>query len=344
MDNLIKLPFVIPEYQTYPLNTGINGILEAYNDADIWTYNNYITLWTYKSIYNKKYQMDFRFDLTKDCREICSKICIEYFETFKEDNIIDVIKEQISKKKYLFVSVDTFYLDVWWYDKNSIEHTEHQELVIGYNDAEEKVLVADFFKGKYSVQEIDYLAFRMAYDAHAGYLRDVTNKNSVEVMLYQYDGSKDEKLELGKIKGMINDFLNSEENTVDDVSESFVKIEVVHGMECLRKIIDCFDEKIKAKEWFDYRAIHLIYLFNYIMSRRIQYMIDNKYLEETEDIKQNKADFSNIADQVKKLRMKVIKYNMRRNGGEMIIDTLKSVYSKQKKSLRKLQTILKEID
>lgn len=344
MDNLTKLPFVIPECQTYPLNTGINGILEAYNDAEIWMYNNYITLWTYKNTYNKKYQVDFRFDLTKDCREICTKINIEYLDIFKEDNIIDVIKEQISKKKYLFFSVDTFYLELWWYDKSSIEHTEHQELVIGYNDEEEKVLVADFFKGRYSVQEIDYLKFRMAYDAHAGYLRDIYNKKAVQIMLYQYNASKNEKLEIKRIKGMINDFLSSEENTINDESEAFVKAEVVYGMKCLNKIINCFEERIKTKEWLDYRVIHLIYLFNEIMGKRIQYMIDNKYLQETKEIKQNKIDFLNILEQIKKLRTRVIKYNIRRNDGEVIVNILKNLYLAEEKSLCKLRKILKEIE
>lgn len=44
-NNIIKLPFKIPKYKTYSINTAINGILEAYGNDEVWLYNNYISLW-----------------------------------------------------------------------------------------------------------------------------------------------------------------------------------------------------------------------------------------------------------------------------------------------------------
>ena len=34
-NDLNKLPFKIPKYKTYPLNTAINGILKAYGDDEV---------------------------------------------------------------------------------------------------------------------------------------------------------------------------------------------------------------------------------------------------------------------------------------------------------------------
>ena len=73
-------------------------------------------------------------------------------------------------------------------------------------------------------------------------------------------------------------------------------------------------------------------------------MIDNKYLQETKEIKQNKIDFLNILEQIKKLRTRVIKYNIRRNDGEVIVNILKNLYLAEEKSLCKLRKILKEIE
>lgn len=51
-NNLVKLPFRIPRYKTYSINTAINGILEVYGDDKLWIYNNYRRFLGY---FNKPY-------------------------------------------------------------------------------------------------------------------------------------------------------------------------------------------------------------------------------------------------------------------------------------------------
>lgn len=336
-NNVTKLPFDIPKYKTYPLNTAINGILRAHEDDEIWLYNNYISLWMYSWRKQKEYMVDFKYDMNSKYYEVCPMLKITIIELEKNDNIIDVIIEKIGEKKYIFLGVDVYFIDIWWNNIDRKSHSQHQMLIIGYDNEKKDVFVADFFKRKYSIQRISYIDFRKAFDANMGYIRQRDGMEKIPICMYEYLKDDNYTLNAKRIKNMTFDFINSCEKTIKDDSDLFtVKEDVVYGSECLNHIVLYFKECIYKNEWLDYRIIHLIFIFNDIMFKRIDYLIKNKYVLENELIKKVRNNFKDLSKRSEILRSLVIKYNLKKEliYGELLIKKIKETFVQLEINLR----------
>lgn len=336
-NNSINLPFKIPKYKTYSINTAINGILEAYGDDKLWLYNNYISLWIYARRSRKEYMVDFKYDKDINYYEQCPMLKAEIVEVRKNHNIINIIKDSIDNQKYIFLAVDTYFIDSWWNNVKSKIHSEHEMLILGYDNEKKVIIAADFFKQTYSIQEIPYLDFRMAFDAHMGYIRKRDNVNAVDIRTFKYLKNKKYTLYVDRIRNMISDFLNSQENTINDDSDLFtVREEVLYGIECLNHILEYFKECICKNEWLDYRIIHLIYIFNDIMDCRIDYMIENKYISDNAFIRNIQNNFHDLAHKNEMLRSLVMKYNLKKEQrhGEIVIGKMENMFWQLENSLK----------
>lgn len=345
-NNIIKLPFKIPKYKTYSINTAINGILEAYGNDEVWLYNNYISLWIYARRQRKEYMVDFKYDRDINYYEQCPVLETVILDVRKNQDVNDIIKNSIDNQEYIFLAVDMYFIDSWWKDIEKKKHSEHEMLIWGYDNEKKVFFTADFFKHTYSIQEISYLDFRMAFDAHAGYIRERDNVNSVEIRTFKYLKNKRYALNVDRIRNMINDFVKSCENTIDDVSDLFIVHEdVLYGFQCLNHIMEYFSESVCKNKWLDYRIIHLIYIFNQIMCDRIDYMIEHQYLSDNTDIRNIQNEFWDMAHKNVILRNLVIKYNIVKGQkyGKIVIKKMKDLFGQLENSLKKLNIYLENI-
>lgn len=336
--NFFRLPFSIPKYKTYPLNTAINGILKAYSDDEIWLYNNYISIWVYSWRKRKEYMADFKYDMDSNYFEVCPMLKMNVIEVEKTDNIVKIIMENIIVNRYVFLSVDTFFLDSWWKYAERKEHSQHEMLVIGYDSEKKIVFVADFFKQKYSVQEISYTNFRKAFDANMGYIRERDGIEKIPIITYKYSKENSYIINIKRIKDMIIDFSNSCENTIKDNSDLFTcKEDVLYGIECLDRIIEYFVECIYEDDILDYRIINLVYIFNDIMYRRIDYLILNGYLLEDKNIKKIRNNFKKLSKESRILCSLIIRNNLKKD-----MDYGKTLVGKVRKTFENLEVNLKD--
>lgn len=99
-NNSIKLPFSIPKYKTYSINTAINGILEAYGNDEVWLYNNYISLWIYARRQRKEYMVDFKYDRDINYYEQCPVLETVILDVRKNQDVNDIIKNSIDNQDY----------------------------------------------------------------------------------------------------------------------------------------------------------------------------------------------------------------------------------------------------
>ena len=345
-NNIIKLPFKIPKYKTYSINTAINGILEAYGNDEVWLYNNYISLWIYAKRERKEYMVDFKYDRDVNYYEQCPMLETVILNVRKNQNVNNIIKNSIDNKEYIFLAVDMYFIDSWWKDIEKKKHSEHEMLIWGYDNEKKVFFTADFFKHTYSIQEISYLDFRMAFDAHAGYIRERDNVNSVEIRTFKYLKNKKYALNVDRIRNMITDFIKSRENTINDESDLFTVHEaVLYGFECLNYIIEYFNECVCKHERLDFRIIHLIYIFNEIMYCRIDYMIEHKYLSDNTYIRNIQNDFHDMSHKNEMLRSLVMKYNLIKGQkyGEIVIKKMKDLFWQLENSLEKLNIYFENI-
>lgn len=115
-NNSIKLPFRIPKYKTYSINTAINGILKAYGNDEVWLYNNYISLWIYAKRERKEYMVDFKYDRDVNYYEQCPMLETVILNIRKNQNVNNIIKNSIDNQEYIFLAVDMYFIDSWWKD------------------------------------------------------------------------------------------------------------------------------------------------------------------------------------------------------------------------------------
>lgn len=347
VNNSTILPFAMPKYKTYPLNTAINGILEAFEDDKIWLYNNYISLWIYAKKCVRGYMGDFKYDMNSDYYEQCPMLKNEIIELIKTDNIIEIIKDSINENKYIFAEVDTYYIDFWWLETDTKIHSSHEMIIIGYDDEQKVVIVADFFKHVYSIKEIPYLDFRRAFDANMGYIRERDNVDTVNILSFQYSRNENYTFNIDRTRNMISDFLYSKENTINDESDLFiVHEEVVYGIECLERIVEYLEYCISEDDWLNYKTIHIIYIFNDVMCARIEYMIENQYLSRNEKIKRIYNEFNDLVHKTVILRTLFMKYNIKKEQkyGKIIIEKVKDMFAQLEISLKELNDCFDNYD
>ncbi|WP_370749206.1 hypothetical protein [Eubacterium sp.] len=149
---------------TYPYFTGLVAILDAFNKRDMWIYNKFILFWIFNFVYFNEYWIDFKFGNEEIQEEFCKQIRKEEIYRKDVDNILEFVKENIDAKKYIFVSIDVYYIDEWWRPWEDNMHIKHQVLVTGYEPSERTVFVTDFMgNNKYETVKMSYDDFVVAY-------------------------------------------------------------------------------------------------------------------------------------------------------------------------------------
>lgn len=94
--NEIKLPFEVPKMTTYPLFSGVLGILTAHGIADNWVMNNYIQMWSFHEFEKAPYWTDFKFGNDDDFHNICK--CIDRTVVKRSEvgnDIIQILQQKI---------------------------------------------------------------------------------------------------------------------------------------------------------------------------------------------------------------------------------------------------------
>ena len=325
-NNEIKLPFIVPKYQTYPMSTAINGIIEGNGMNKEWIYNNYILLWYDTGAYDPNYVLDFKVE-TENNRMIKTPLLDITCENIgKNEKLAEDIRKAIENNKYVLTMIDTFFVDEWWRNKNEKTHFGHECIIVGYNDADKYFLVADFFEEIYSIKRIKYNIFLEAWYSYAGFINCNVNEEGSNVKCFKFNNFKYE-VDIKKIKAMVADFVNSTDNTIYSYQNYDRADDYVYGIKCFVFLMKEFRQKIKSKKAVSHKSIQVIYLLNDIMSQRITYMLNEKIIDDYGI----QLEFEELATEAKKLKYLVIKYNytLKEVTGKHIMNNCSAYMSKR---------------
>lgn len=270
-----ELPFVVPHYCTYPVFTAIQGILKGHNNELEWIYNNYIQVWADKSMVSRYYWADFKFANEEIREEFCPLIYKKNGGKIEGD-CVEKIKVILRQKYYVIVSIDMFDIDEWWQGDCEKWHAGHQTLIYGYNDSERVFLTADFYSREYKKVKIAYDKFVNAYTSEL-------SDNDYESIYLKYIPAE-YKIDLDLIAGHIQDFLQSK----DSVYFNYINISKVnmvsYGLEFIERIKSLILDMNRENEEIDIRPLHIIYEINNIMKKRMQYLVENGYVNYSEKV------------------------------------------------------------
>lgn len=269
----VLLPFCKPSIQTFPYFSAIVGTLEAYNNAECWIYNNYILIWIMRGEAKDGYWGDFKYgdqERQKDfCKLLNREIVLRSEVEYKYNNIISFIIEAINQEKYIYLSVDTYFIKEWWEDTQHF-HCRHQVYIYGYNSIGKYVVLADFVNGKYKSMNVPFKDFILAYNELSKdvVLDDVYGQDN---WLLSYNKNERENINIGRINKLLVNFLNSEDTYIKSyLWKKEYDGKVIFGINFYDRFYEMLVKNKGNK--IDIRIVHILVELNRIMLSRIHYI------------------------------------------------------------------------
>lgn len=272
-----ELPYKVPKIKTYPYFTAIVSILDAYEKADAWIYNNYILLWILKDNYYVDYWIDFKYGNEEIQEEFCKnlkKYVLKRYEISKVySDINEALIDLISQNYYVLISVDVFYIDNWWLDGKR-RHFRHQLCIHGFDKEKRIFFASDFINyQRYTTFTVDFEVLKLAYDNYDSYIpyEDFGN----DIWLLSINDQENEEIDIHRIKHLIEDFINSQDTYILNHIQTENKVEkYVFGLDVFDEIFKYInDVKMKGISVLDRRPFYLISLFNKIMLNRVDCLV-----------------------------------------------------------------------
>lgn len=305
----LRLPFCEPRIKTYPYFTAIVGTLDAYNVGDNWIYNNFLLIWMFGKVQNIDYWADFKFGNEKKqidfCKQLKKEVMTRKQIERKYDSILQFVIETLNNKKYIFMSVDTYYIEEWWENNPNRSHYRHQVYVYGYNKKEKYIILSDFVSGEYKTLKVSYDIFKKAYNDY-GKAPIIHRKYGEKNWIISYDKKEKEQIDKKRIQKLTENFLQSKDTYVKSYLWGIKhKCDIKYGLKY-------YDELIKVLEknrysGIDYRIIHILVVLNNVMLDRLIYLEENSILKVP---KECVANVENLLKNTKKVQNMALRYNL----------------------------------
>ena len=340
LENNVELPYICSEYATYPYHTAMLGVLSAFGKEREWLFNNYILLWLDKTGEFVSYWYDFKYerDEESNIEDFCPYIEVE--EILRYDKYVSIkIKENIRKKKYVYLTIDTFYVDAYWEEFPERMHSKHQVLVFGYNDDVGVFYIADFFSGKYKKISLVYDIFEQAYWGMMDIERKSVQEYGDKIKLLKYR-KESYDINCNRIKNLIRDYIKSQDTTIHSyLNGTYFTNKIVYGIMSIDYYIDYVNKCVEHLQVIDRRFFFFLFLQNKIMLERFQYLAHIQKISLCADFEK---DLNILVAHSSILVNLVLKYNVRRQNhlGKNILSKLISIKDEQCKAYRQCIELL----
>lgn len=247
------------------------------------------------------------------------------------DSFWSFIKDSINNNRYIEVILEEKYLPGYWANGNQ-ESRYHQNLIYGYDDENEKVMLLGVDTNGYPINNVaEKENFFKALEAYPF-------QTAIYTLEYMPDEAK-YPLDVKQIVKGLDDFLTGRNNS-DDCGNTLKPIECAYG-------VDIYDEFIKKDdcERFtgDFRIAFTLREHKKIMIDRVQFLIDKKILceEETEEIRALLEEIRAISETVLILVLKN-KGRPVKNLKERVVRNLERMKELEIQCYGKLRDLLKK--
>jgi len=268
------LPITYPSVQTWQWQANMLAILECYAECEAWIYSNLIQL-----VSNRGNDTCNIISLPDyNCFDYCPFLFVQHIKRelierfMSNETIVDFFKNAIAEGNYIYGLFD----ESEFLEEDKPFH--HDLFIYGYDDNEERFHVADFtFTGKYSFEKVSYNEIQSAYYGVAradddfyqgmGGLLLISKKKAN----YGFDSILVEKT--------INEYLTSVNSINAYRSIKNPSKWDVYGLDVYTMVSEFWDEVSRKEAQPDFRNLHNIYSSQILMIKRLEYMMENGYLD-----------------------------------------------------------------
>ncbi|MDR0299274.1 MAG: hypothetical protein LBI13_04240 [Streptococcaceae bacterium] len=200
-----------------------------------------------------------------------------------EDELVIYLEKELKKEKYIYLSIDTFFVES--YSTAGNKHIVHSPLVAGIDKDKNILKICDFFDyTHYSFQWVNLKNFVQAYYYLDKFLWEIKIKER-EKWLYcieeieptkKFTKVDNSKILTNYLKGNSTNFLRKDayyfinQRLANEVSDVIYQIKIVHGIQIYEYLKERIKYSLKMNEKFDKKSITLLYkhfkVYKYLMN------------------------------------------------------------------------------
>ena len=301
------LPIHRPILQHNPANAYLLSIIGDKPDEYAWIMNNFANLRYNPHI---KYDDFYRNDMWYNCYHITeSKFTKGFIDLFASDSF-ELIKRMIDDGYYIYMFLNRKYIPN--YNKPEYD-IRHNPLIYGYDIDNNLIYIADFFRGQsFNFETCSIDDFRKSYpytDDEEDFYIYVWNRAIKKKEEYNF------KFNIEDLIIKLSDYIKSTDlnashyytfdtNDVEEVEYMHIEggYNYVYGVD----VYDVIAEDL-IKNKISHRPLHLLYEHKSIMCRRIDYLMQNNFLNKGTKLQDN---YEEIKEDCLLLRNLFLKYRM----------------------------------
>lgn len=267
----------ITSYQSY---ANCLSILCYYDNENIWNYifSSFIQLSAFAK-HDKGFNMlDFYPRTIFNCPLLeCEQISRKDISS-KANSIVEFIVNKINLGYYITLNIDTYYISIYKTFHKLKGVYPHDIYIWGY-DLNDKVFYVSEFLSKFEYTTVSFS------ELEQGYMNfKAIDSFSEDVGLIMYKGGE-YKLSLNTIIDLTKDYLfsNNSSKRLAPTQQFIYNSDTHWGLDIYKLLKECI---IKSNSGYLLRYLHILFDHKVLMSLRIKYLIEKKYILASDSILQ----------------------------------------------------------
>lgn len=291
-----KLLFKYPEITSWTWTAATFAILENYENAIPWLYNNFVQLFCER--YDNWVSVHYlpHLDVISNNPFFHSALISRELISNLHIDIIDFIKKCIDLKYYVYCKVDEGCICV---DRKFL----HELVIFGYDDSKETFEIADFTLNKYRKYTLASTSFQNIKKAYENVMHeedDMTDGIGGDggIFIFAVNEGYYHKFNINLLLSQLEDYINCKDQGKDYRTKNiYQESNFSKGLKGVSLGIDVYDEIIKyyrrvqhGNNRFYIQPLHVLYDHKVLMISRLQYIkdkidISNEIIEQYIELK-----------------------------------------------------------
>ena len=283
-------PIVCFLHHAYPLS-----IIFTHKETLPWFYSNYIQLFYY--IEDDYFHLNFFTPHIYPHLKLYI-LDIDLFSNVIKRDIIQFLIDCISNDIYIYTFLDDYYVPGRKAYKKY--HNKHDNFIFGYNLEEQYFDIAGFVDFNYSTSTIGFDELKMAF---------LSPSQPDAINLYKYkDKNSIYEFDKGLVADYIYDYLfaNDTSRRLKIINNPLDYKHLVWGVRIYEGMSQYIDMLLQKKVEMNIVPFHILYEHKKCMRMRIEYMIENEYLDEIDEIRDFYLSFEEDTLSLRNLVLKAI--------------------------------------
>ena len=314
-------------HHAYPLTVAM-----SHKDFNAWFLSNYIQLEYYSNINILNFLI---YPISGFCNlcPLLDYVGLDLEFIYKANiDIIDLIKKSINLGYYVMTYTDEFYIP----ERISYErkiHFKHEILIYGYDSDKSMLNVIGYNQNlKYTPTCVSFSQFETSF------LHSIDKTHSF--ILFKIKDSKSYgpsyEFDVENVKNLLSDYLFSK-NTSANYRSLGKPNDCVSGISVYGELMKHYESILQNDNnvTCDIKHFHLLYEHKKVMVSRLEYLMENKYIDTRNDLI---TVFRNLQNESLNKRNVIMKYNTTKNKVQLntVIDSLHNMYEIEKKAIEDL--------